>query len=634
MNSFDKVSPIGRARLDFQLLKTLGIRIRKMLYCFSILLIVSIHCLAQQQVDTTATKATFEELKKSRNFKKLMTIIGKETKPDNSEINTNSEDPYLPYEGKIIRKITIERLGFDKNVIDSARTFKNYISNTANKVHLNTREYVVRNNLFVREGRPLNPYRVADNERSLRSLDFIKDARIYAQPIDDNPDSVDLLVVTRDVFGIGGSFSANLPQKYSVRLRDNNLVGTGHFVQIGQVFDVGRRPRYGYEGAYQYNNVMGSFINATAGYTQLNRGISIGNESEQSLFLKVERELYQPFARFAGALEYSQNRSVNYYGVPDSTFAQYQYHAQDYWLGYSFALRKSPPNLKENRNRTFVAIRRFEQDFSNASNIDLTETARFIYRDLETTLVQLTFFKQDFFKTQYVSAFGITEDIPYGYRFSVTTGTERELGQQRAYIGSELYYNNITPKGAILSYSLKLGTFWDKGGSEDGLASLSFTYYSRMFELGKLIIRQKSDFGYATVINPNIKRGLDIRNTNGIIGFWPDSLTGVQRIKLGHEATVFTPLKLIGFRIAIVGSAEVAMLQQDNKFLKPENIFMGFSTGLRFRNENLIFNTLEARVFYYPKTVEGLEYFRLMTTANFRVRFPTNLVNKPAIAMP
>ena len=391
--------------------------------------------------------------------KKLLGAITREPEADPSPFIVKSEDPYLKYEGKIIRRIVIKRVGFDKTVLDTARNLQSFISNAANKIHTNTREFVIRNNLFVREGKPLNPYRVADNERTLRNLDFVLDARIFVKPVSKSADSVDLLVVTRDVFNLGGSFSPDIPTKYKFSIQDINFAGMGHRIQFGQVFDMNRTPRYGYEWFYLKSNVNGSFIDASVGYTNLNNGVSIGNENESSLYFKLSRALYQPFTRFAGAVELSDNISRNVYREPDSTFAQYRYNIQDYWLGYSFGYKKLPKNLKENRNRKFIALRGFEQHFLNSTHTDLTEPDRFAYRDRVSLLAQLTFFRQDFYKTQYVVGFGRTEDIPYGYRISFTTGWERELGNKRPYLGSELYYNKVRPSGTILTYSVKLASY-------------------------------------------------------------------------------------------------------------------------------------------------------------------------------
>src|SRR6185295_18952057 len=188
---------------------------------------------------------------------KLMGMITREPKADLSPFLVKSEDPYIKYQGKIIRRIILQRIGFEKMVVDTARNLQSAIAKTANRLHTNSREFTIRNNLFVREGKPLNPYRLADNERFLRNLDFIMDARIFIKPIRNNPDSVDLLVVTRDIFSLTGAVAVNLPTKYQFSIHDINLAGLGQHVEFGQVFDLNRTPHYGYEGFYQVINIKG-----------------------------------------------------------------------------------------------------------------------------------------------------------------------------------------------------------------------------------------------------------------------------------------------------------------------------------------------------------------------------------------
>jgi hypothetical protein len=560
-------------------------------------------------------------------------IQGISRKPEtgkSKELNEKSETPFLRYEGKIIRHITVKHLGFETTVLDTARNLKNRITRTANALHTNTHDFVVRNYLFVKEGRPLNPYRLADNERTLRNLDFIMDARIYVTPIFQNPDSVDLLVVTRDVFSLGASFNTNVTSRYNLGIRDINLFGTGQRVQFGQLLESNRNPRYGFEGAYQMNNVQGSFIDVLAGYTAINQGVSLGYENEQSLYFKLSRALYQPFARLAGGLEFSDNISKNVYREPDSTFSRYRYQIQDYWIGYSFGNKNLPRNLKENRNRKFVAIRFYEQYFLNATNTALTESDRFAYRNRISVLGQLTFFRQDFYKTQYVVGFGRTEDVPYGYRLSFTSGWEKELDKKRPYTGIELDYNHVRPTGTILSYQAKMASFWNDQSAQDGLISFSFSRYSRIYQIKKMILRHRYEGSYALVFNQEVKRGININDVNGILGFKADSLVGLQRLTFSQEEIVFTPWKVLGFRMAFVARMDLSLIQQSGTLFQPQNLFSGFSVGMRARNENLIFNTTEVRLFYYPRTVEDIAPFRFKITGNFRIRYPTNLVNKPA----
>jgi len=584
--------------------------------------------------DSTHLPKWMKAMKTNRNSKNILQVISREPEVDPSPFLVKSEDAYLKYQGKIIRRIVLKRIGFDKLVVDTARNLQSAMAKTANRLHINSRESTISNNLFVREGTPLNPYRLADNERLLRNLDFMMDARIFVKPIRNNPDSVDLLIVTRDVFSLGGTLSVNLPTKYQVSLQEINLAGTGQHVRFGQLYDLNRYPHYGYEGFYQVINIKGSFLDASAGYTNINTGISTGNENENSVYFKLNRSLYQPFARLAGTIELSQNTSKNVFQKPDSIFAHYKYRVQDYWMGYSFGHERLPNDLRENRKRKFVALRGYEQNFINGIHTELTELDRFSYRDKAGVLAQLTLFRQDFYKTQYVVGFGRTEDIPYGYRITFTTGAEKELGKVRPYFGSELYYNFVRPTGTILTYNVKLATYVYNQNPEDAFLSFDFTRFSKIHKMGKMIVRHQSIFGYAAIINQSAKRGIDIRDANGILGFRPISLVGYQRVTMSQEGTLFTPWKVLGFHLAPIARVDLALIKITKGLFQTQNFFSGFSLGMRARNENLILNTIEARLFYFPKTVEGMDHFSFNIATNFVIKYPTNLVNKPATVFP
>jgi len=111
-------------------------------------------------------------------------------------------------------------------------------------------------------------------------------------------------------------------------------------------------------------------------------------------------------------------------------------------------------------------------------------------------------------------------------------------------------------------------------------------------------------------------------------------LVGYHRLTMTQEGTVFTPWTVIGFRLAPVARVDLAFIDRFTGLLSSRNFYTGFSTGLRARNENLVFNTIEARLFYYPKVVEKIEHLRFTVTVNFRIKYPTNLVNKPATVFP
>jgi hypothetical protein len=149
--------------------------------------------------------------------------------------------------------------------------------------------------------------------------------------------------------------------------------------------------------------------------------------------------------------------------------------------------------------------------------------------------------------------------------------------------------------------------------------------------MGKSKVRHFAEISYASQLNQTLKRGLDINDVNGLLGFKPDSLTGSKRLRLRAEAVLFTPWKLLGFHLAPVTNIDLAYLGQEYQpLITNENFYSGFAAALRARNENLIFNTVEARVYYYPKTVEDIDHWRAEFRVNLRLKYPTQLVTAPA----
>lgn len=584
-------------------------------------------CLFSQDQDTIRQKKILQ----GRTTQKVMSSV-KRTPPD-SLINIKSEIPFLPYEGKIIRKIIINHIGFERSIPDTTRRVKSTITSVANRLHNDSKSWVIRQNLFIREGKPLNPWRLADNERYLRDLEFILDSRIFVLPLSEESDSVDLLVMTRDVFSLGVVVAPRSASEYRFRVQEANLGGMGQRVRLSGIYDYDRSPKTGYEFLYHKTNLLGSFINTSFVFTQINTGRSLGEENEYGYLFRLDRPLYNPFARWTGALEWSRNWSKNSFNENPALFYTYQYDIKDVWGGYAFGLDKlvPAPERGENRNRTFVALRAFDQEFSKMPEKVFTSSDSITYVDRSNVLGQLSFFKQNFYKTRYVLGFGRTEDIPYGYRISFTGGWEKERGMQRAYTGAEVLVSTVSATGTFFTYTLKLGNYLSEDLIEDALAQLSVSRYSRIYTAGKSKVRHFAEIGFTSQLNKTLKRGLDINDVNGINGFKPDSLLGSKRLKLRTEAVIFTPWKLLGFHLAPVANIDLAYLGQEYKPLfDKENFYSGFAAALRARNENLIFNTVEARVYYYPKTVEGIDPWRAEFRVNLRIKYPTELVKAPA----
>lgn len=557
-----------------------------------------------------------------------LTDSRKDTAQSAAALNARSEDPFLPYAGKIIRHIIIRELGFEKTFTDTSKSISYFGTRILNSLHINTKPWVIRNNLFIRERQPLNAYKTADNERYLRTLSFIQDARILVEPVAGSPDSVDLMVVTKDLFSITGDLSDLSMERVQAGVADDNLLGMGQRLQFTGLRDQGRDPLFGYAFLYSKSNIGGSFINATLGYTLINSGISLGKENETSSYVQLDLPLVSPYSLFAGGFQLSHNYSENVFHKPDSLFYDYAYNVYDGWAGYNIGTRKLLESNNSIRDRRFLALRYMKDKFFQKP-YQIGENYDPVYNDKQALLAQLTFFRQDFYKTNYIYGFGTTEDVPYGYNVAVTAGWYKQLDLKRPYAGIDANRYIVTDKGDFIQYFLRTGSFLEKGKLQDAGVLLGANIYSRLFLFNTFKIRQYLQASYSRLFNRVTYMPLKINNPYGLEYFNSDSITGAQRISLYAETFLFTSYKLLGFKFAPFAFGNFSLLTPEHENFSRSDLYTGIGGGLRTRNENLAFGTIELRLIYFPRKTIFSNQFQLTLNADIRFRFSRTYVKAP-----
>ncbi len=121
-------------------------------------------------------------------------------------------------EGKIIRSINIEQRHFGTDVDRPTYQKKNLLIDIANQLHDKTNKSTIAKNIFIKINEPLNPLLIAYNEKWLRDLGFIQDARILAYPNKEDTNQVDVFVITKDVLPIGGYFNLKKANAFELNL--------------------------------------------------------------------------------------------------------------------------------------------------------------------------------------------------------------------------------------------------------------------------------------------------------------------------------------------------------------------------------------------------------------------------------
>jgi hypothetical protein len=576
--------------------------------------------------DSTRKKLSVKNLARDvyRNF------VVVESKSNDSTFFQKSEEGFRPYAGKAIRNVRIVNLSFGENVTDTARDLISTVTRVADNLQSNTKDYVIRQLLFVRKGQLLDPYRLADNERFLRDQNFIKDARILVRPLPDNPDSVDLIVRLRDVFSFGGEFESSGFNGFRASLYDANFLGMAQRLQYTLLYDRSRHPLVGSEVQYRKTSIGGSFVNLEAAYTTIDRGASLGSENETAWYLKLDRPLYTTNAHVAGGLEVSFNQSTNVWAKPDSLFYDYKYRLGDVWVGYNIGTHKQREYHEDNRRREFVSLRYFDQHFSREPHLQMFDPR---YVNKQYILGQYTWYKIDFYRTNYIYGFGRTEDIPVGMMRKVTVGSARVDSLQRAYLGWEFDHWLVDKRLNYWNYTVALGTNRYRKEWQDNSVFLNISWFSRLFSFTTFRMRQFASVNYAGIYNKHVYELLHINNEYGLDRFGTDSVRGVQRISASTETSIYTRWQILGFKLGFFGFGKAALMTPDNGSIFKGGLFPALGGGIRTRNENLIFGTIEMRFNWFPRTLYGVQNITLTVHSNLRVKFTGSFVQAPSFAM-
>ena len=575
-------------------------------------------CTAQAQVGKDSVQKASVAKKAFREGMKLIS-----TNPKDTIVGERSIDAYLEYAGRFIRNINIERIGFEKSIYDSAKKVDRTVTHLANTLHKDTRHKTIRQHLFIKEGQPLNPHKLADNERFLRNTDFILDSRIIVIPVD-GTDSVDVTVITRDVFSLGATMGGSFPTAPQIGVYDANVDGRAQRIQFTALIDQDRSPKFGYSLFYRKSSLFGSLTNLELGYSQINTGVSIGEEPEFALLMRLNRPLVSPYSRLAGGVEISRNWSENVYNDPDTAFLKYNYKIFDGWVGYNIGIRKQI----EDRNRLFLAVRYFNGYYLDQPEQEEYQEER-KYNNAFGYLSEFTFYRQDFYKTRYVFGFGRTEDIPYGINVSISAGYIRQLRLERPYLGFKFDYSRATSKGNFVSLKFQAGAYYRNGNLEDNILQGRASYFSRLLQLKRYKMRNYVTAGYTLLDNRTVIDWLNITRKD-LPGFSADSLDADKRFSIHLETLLYAPWSLLGFRFAPFAAVDVVGVKCINCESSNE-YFLGISGGFRTRNENLIFGTMEVKFTFIPRNEDGVSQFVFGFKQNLRVANTGTFVRAPAL---
>lgn len=538
---------------------------------------------------------------------------------------------YQKYTGRVIRNIEVRRVDFGVPINDTTKSFKNTLTRLADALHVTTREYVIRNNLFFRENDRLLPILLADNERHLRDQQYLNDAKIVVNSVPGTRDSVDIIVLTKDVLSLGGRFKLSSLKRVEIGARDDNFAGWGDRFLVSGYYDQDRRNRFGHAAEYTARNIAGSFIDGYLGLQDYAQTFNTGHKQEATIYTRFIRPLVNPYMKWTYAFEAAWHKNNNMY-FPDTTYLlanRYEYYNVDAWAGLNMSARELGSSLPDDRLRTLVGLRFIHQEFQQVPQ-KFEQEYNYLYADLTGVLASISIFRQDFYKTQYVYGFGRNEDVPEGLDFSVTTGWTNKQNRVRPYMGLDMSFNYFSPRKNYFNYTLRVGAYSYKRRYEDISVLANIEFFSKLKQMGeKWKQRTFVTAGFTTQWNKELNEPLLLESQYGLPEYENIQLGGDHRLTVKAENVFFSPWMFLNFKFAPFVFANGSFLTPPGVAIGKSNFYSTIGAGIRTRNEALIFGTLELKGYYFPTKNFNGDRYRVEFNTSVRFKYNSQLIRRP-----
>ncbi len=582
------------------------------------------NCLLAQ--DDSLKKPSLENflLKRKGIFGKLAKNLFQDTA--STEIQRN-DIRYQRFSGKVIRKILVSDLDFGISITDTNKSIRNTLILIANKLHRKTRPYVIRNNLFFSKYDTIQPYLVADNERHLRDQPYLKDANISIWPVSGSSDSVDITVLVKDVFSIGGSLNSLSLNRTQFSIQEDNIAGMGDGFAIRTLYDRKRNKNFGQGFEYIKRNIAGSFINGYAGYDNFYSGIT-GFKQESFVNIGFIKPLVNPYMKWTYALETAFRRTENMYSSDSLYNANEKYKNKnlDAWGGYIFNFKKGR-KPDEQRLRGLIGLRYINQKF-NAVPANIFDFD-WRFSDITGVLTSFSLFRQDFYKVQYIFGFGRNEDVPEGIDISLSTGYIKKQNISRHYLGLNFERFYFTLKNNYLNVTARADGYLHHKRIEDINVLTNISYINRLKSLSaKWKQRTFVSAGITKQINSLLNEPLLLESEFGLPEFRNGFVWGNVRATLKAESVFYAPGTFMFFRFAPFVFYNSSYFKARDKDASGK-LFTSVGAGVRTRNESLIFGTLELKAYYFPRKNFNNGNYHIVFSSNLKFKYNTQDIKRP-----
>jgi len=421
---------------------------------------------------------------------------------------------------------------------------------TLNRLHMNTKEWVIRRELLFEEGDRLNPDLVREVLRNLRGLDYFRDDRIECALLE--PGKVRIDVYLREnwslipIFGIQGVDTA---QAVTLGVTEQNFLGRGKSLSAWGRKGAEARNTFiedSWGARYVDPNIMGSWYRFAGTIQDLETGEFLQAIAEHPFY-----SLETPWSASLFGQHFRRERRLIRNGEIASVFEQ---EDNSSGIDFSFALRRGPPvvhrigpfyEYAQRRVRDYRIVTTESGELEPPPD-DTTSSVGIAYRRLGI----------DYIVEERIHRFDRLEDFNMANDLALSAAFSAELlgadADEWIFSLSDVQGHSFR-KGNFLFVSASAQGIWDGDDVRNGLFLVGYDHYLQdtFLDRGPFLhtLHWLGSFGYGTHLDPD--RLLGLGYPNGLRGYSRDAFTGDKRLLLSVEDRIFFAENL--FRLVALG---------------------------------------------------------------------------------
>ena len=497
---------------------------------------------------------------------------------------------YNQLEGKIISEIKIKSLDvFGPTFQDTSKTASSNFEKAANKIHTKSNLKTIQKLLLFKVGDTVDPEVIYENERLIRSLPYIKEINIILEQDSVYTGLVKVLILIKDRFSFGVSGNVNGIQSAAFELYNNNIFGVGHEISFVFAGHVNKQPYLGTETYYKIKNIHGTFVDILFGYlnTYKSEGFKF-NLNKPFITSSIKWGYGLTAMRMFRADNIFQNDVIKS-DIP----MDFTYYGS--WGGRSFQVKKDRPE-----NAQIVLSAGFNTQKFNIRPTFESENVNY-FANRTFLLSSITFTQRRFVQDELIFSYGITEDIPEGFKNEIVYGYDINEFGNRHYAHLLLSNGNllINRKGYLYTEG-DIGSYFGERGFEQGQINAKIYFISKLLNAGKKRYRLFVNTGYTIGMHRLEIENLNLGRNDLIRGFRSKEVFGKQRLSLNFEYVLFLRKEFYKFNMALFGFTDVGVIGSNKEFILSQDYYSGIGIGIRMHNENLVFKTIQLRLAFYP----------------------------------